>query len=175
VQTKVFYLYEKENSAMKQPIFIDHHIIGPAGIFFNVKLRKVIIVIMICMMFAGSVLPNKRVHAYSVEEPLSEETSEQEQDDKQVKYKTTTDPDFDISEVEILAEVIDQRTADTKTFLKADGSYVAVLYGDVVHYLDNGKYIDIDNSLVYNESSQSYSTKANSFKVEFPETAEKDK
>ena len=68
----------------------------------------------------------------------------------------------------------DQRTADTKTFLKADGSYVAVLYGDVVHYLDNGKYIDIDNTLSYDESSQSYSTNANSFKVEFPETVEKD-
>ncbi|NLZ61315.1 MAG: hypothetical protein GX904_00800, partial [Acholeplasmataceae bacterium] len=160
---------------MKQPIIIDHHSIGPAGIYFNVKLRKIVIIIMTVLMLVTSALPAKQVRAYAVDEPLSEEITEQEQEEKQIKYKTTTDPDFDISEVEIVAEVIDQRTTDTKTFLKADGSYVAVLYGDVVHYLDNGKYLDIDNSLVYNESSQSYSTKANSFKVEFPETAEKDK
>ncbi|MGI6392822.1 MAG: DNRLRE domain-containing protein [Candidatus Izemoplasmatales bacterium] len=160
---------------MKQPIIIDHHSIGPAGIYFNVKLRKIVIIIMTVLMLVTSALPAKQVRAYAVDEPLSEEITEQEQEEKQIKYKTTTDPDFDISEVEIVAEVIDQRTTDTKTFLKADGSYVAVLYGDVVHYLDNGKYVDIDNSLVYNESSQSYSTKANSFKVEFPETAEKDK
>jgi hypothetical protein len=127
------------------------------------------------LMLVTSVLPAKQVRAYSVDEPLSEEITEQEQEEKQVEYKTTTDPDFDISKVGIVAEVIDQRTADTKTFLKADGSYVAVLYGDVVHYLDDGKYIDIDNTLSYDESSQSYSTNANSFKVEFPETVEKDK
>ena len=129
---------------------------------------------MALLMFVATVLPAKQVSAYEYTEPEYTEAEEQEEEE-QVEYKTTTDVDFDSSKVAIVAEVKDQRTLDTKTFLKADGTYVAVLYGDVVHYLEDGKYEDIDNTLNYSEDKSSFSTKANSFKVEFPEAIEKDK
>jgi len=101
---------------------------------------------MVLLMFVATVLPAKQVSAYEYTEPEYTEAEEQEEEE-QVEYKMTTDVDFDSSKVAIVAEVKDQRTLDTKTFLKADGTYVAVLYGNVVHYLEDGKYEDIDNTL----------------------------
>jgi RHS repeat-associated protein len=130
---------------------------------------------MTLLVLASSILPAKQVHAYAFPETEYVEDEEKEQENEQIEYRTTTDSDFDSSQVEIITEAIDLRTVDTKTFLKADGTYVAVLYGDVVHYLENGKYEDIDNTLSYSQDTLSYSTRTNSFKVEFPESIEKDK
>ncbi len=156
-----------------RPEINSRYIIGPARLYFNKRLRKLITGLMAFLMLAATILPAKQVSAYTYSEPESVEVEEKEEE--RVEYRTTTDSDFDSSKVEIIAEAKDLRTADTKTFLKADGTYVAVLYGDVVHYLDNGKYEDIDLTLPYSGDSLSYSTKANSFKVEFPELIEKDK
>lgn len=50
-------------------------------------------------------------------------------------------------DTEIIRELEEKRNENTKYFLKNDGTYEAVLYEDPVHYLKDGKWADIDNSL----------------------------
>lgn len=54
----------------------------------------------------------------------------------------------------VLGEVESLREEDTKHFRLSDGSFVAVAYGMPVHYEDeNGKWQDIDNTLVARSNS----------------------
>lgn len=81
---------------------------------------------------------------------------------------TTSDSDFDSSQVNIAQEVVGERTATSKTFRKVDGTYEIAVYGDVVHYYQNGTYHDIDNRLSYDPIENAYRTNQNSFQVQFP-------
>ncbi len=137
----------------------------------DIKLRKIITCVMVFLILAATILPQRLVHSSSLSSP---EYLEAEKKEESIEYRTTSDSDFDVSDVSILGEAKDLRTLDTKTFLKADGSYVAVLYGDVIHYLDRGKYEDIDNTLLYDSKSSMYTTKANRFSVSFPKLLEQD-
>jgi len=51
------------------------------------------------------------------------------------------------SEVENLNEVENLRTRNSKTFMKANGSYELSIYGEDIHFLENGKHIEIDNTI----------------------------
>ncbi len=88
-------------------------------------------------------------------------------------YPTTTDPDFDPSEVAITSEETDKRTATTKTFKKLDGTLETALYEQSIHYYDNGAWKQIDNSL--NDLGQELENKENSFKLKFPKTIDDNK
>ena len=50
-------------------------------------------------------------------------------------------------EAKIIKELEERREANVKYFLKDDFSYEAVVYPEPVHYLDNGKWLDVDNTL----------------------------
>ena len=51
-------------------------------------------------------------------------------------------------ELDALFELEEMRTADTKYVRMSDGTYKALVYSGAVHELDeNGKYVEIDNSL----------------------------
>lgn len=91
-----------------------------------------------------------------------------------VKYPTTSDPDFDASNVEIKNEVIEERTSNSKTFMKVDGTYVVAMYAETVHYLKNGKYEEIDNSLSYQKADDVYTNNKNSYSIQLPQTITKD-
>ena len=45
-------------------------------------------------------------------------------------------------------EVVQLRTAKSKTFKKDNDAYEMVLYSDDIHYLDEGKYKEIDNTII---------------------------
>ena len=45
-------------------------------------------------------------------------------------------------------ELVDQRTETTKHFLMSDGTYQSVIYPTPVHYEEDGKWEEIDHSLV---------------------------
>lgn len=62
-------------------------------------------------------------------------------------------------------ELINKRKRNEKHFLQEDGTIVAKIYGDDVHYLKNGKYEEIDNTLV--EDGDSYTNKSNDYKIHF--------
>lgn len=69
-------------------------------------------------------------------------------------------------------ELIEKRKAREKHFLKEDGVIVANVYDEDIHFLKNGKYEEIDNSLI--EDNGYYTNKSNAYKVFFG-TKKKDK
>ena len=73
----------------------------------------------------------------------------------------------------IVMELEDRRDESTKQFLLSDHSVQAVIYAQPVHYLENGEWKDIDNSLQYEgkafEDAAGYTNAANDFQVRFAE------
>lgn len=71
-----------------------------------------------------------------------------------------------------ITEITEKRTGDSKTFLMSDGTYMNAVYPEQVHYNDNGKYKEIDNSFVYSDNNGKghYKNKANSVSVNLPES-----
>lgn len=90
-----------------------------------------------------------------------------------LSYPTTTDEDFDPSQVEIQMEVVTERTETTKTFKKIDGTYETAVYNEVIHYLENGVYKQIDNSLI--NLGDMLENKSNKFKLQFPKKLDNNK
>ena len=64
-------------------------------------------------------------------------------------------------------EIISKRKPNEKHFLREDGTFVARVYNGNVHYQKNGKYEEIDNSLV--KRNGYYQNKKNDYKVSFKE------
>ena len=62
-------------------------------------------------------------------------------------------------------ELIEKRSPREKHFLQEDGTIIAEIYDDDVHYFKDGKYEEIDNTLI--EEQENYVNKSNSFKVSF--------
>lgn len=67
-------------------------------------------------------------------------------------------------------EIIEKRKAREKHFLKENGEMVAEIYDEDVHYLNNGEYKEINNTLVKNRNY--YVNKSNNFKTYFGEKTE---
>ena len=65
----------------------------------------------------------------------------------------------------IVGEEKSLRKENEKHFRLSDGSYIAAVYPEPVHFSDNGEWVDIDNTLVATESG--YKNKANGFSVDF--------
>ncbi len=66
-------------------------------------------------------------------------------------------------------ELIEYRTANSKRFLKKDGTIEVELYDYNIHYLENNKYKEINNSLKATETG--YANSDNNFKVAFNESS----
>ncbi|MBI9009630.1 MAG: DNRLRE domain-containing protein [Tenericutes bacterium] len=138
------------------------------------RTQKVVFLLLITFMLVGSVLPNNPNKVYAYDTP-SETTEEVVAEDEKVKYKTTTDDDFDISSIAIESEDTSKRTADSKTFRRADGTYVLAMYDSVIHYKENGVWKDIDNTLVSDNETNSYENTANAFSIKLPKQIEDNK
>jgi hypothetical protein len=66
------------------------------------------------------------------------------------------------------SELVERRSENIKYYKFADGTGEAVLFGRPVHYLENGEYKEIDNSLILMtdvDGKQKYRNAANSFAV----------
>lgn len=63
-------------------------------------------------------------------------------------------------------ELINKRKKREKHFLQPNGSIIAKMYDEDVHYIKNGKYKDIDNTLV--RKGKYFVNKSNSYKAKFP-------
>jgi len=66
----------------------------------------------------------------------------------------------------ITKELTDERTKNSKRYQKDDGSYEVAEYKTPIHYLDNGKWKDIDNSLQDSKDDGYLENKQNDFKIE---------
>lgn len=162
------FFYLEENMRKEENAFL----INSIPHYFNETMKRIICGTMAVLMVVASALPVKRVQASSYETVDATETTT---DTEPVDYATTEDADFDVSQVDILGEVEDLRTLDTKTFMREDGTFVTAIYGEPVHYLSDGKYLDIDNTLSLDPETNVYSTKANAFGVRFPESLDSGK
>ena len=72
---------------------------------------------------------------------------------------------------EIVCELVEKRDEMTKHFAMTDGTIKAYIYPQNVHYMENGKYEEIDNTLVKTEEGGKtyYKNKKNDFTVKMPE------
>lgn len=68
-------------------------------------------------------------------------------------------------------ELIGKRGKREKHFLQSDGSVIAKIYNEDIHYIENGKYKEIDNTLI--QKGNHYENKNNSYKVKFPKSLDK--
>ena len=82
----------------------------------------------------------------------------------------------------IIRELTDERTQNTKRFQKDDGTFEVVQYAKPVHYLDNGKWKDIDNTLenvaekdVNGNSVDYLQNKQNDFKIKISKNSTDEK
>lgn len=69
-------------------------------------------------------------------------------------------------------EILNRRKAREKHFLQKDGTIRAEIYDDNIHFLKNGKYEEIDNTLI--EKNGYYSNKSNSYKAHFSKDSKHD-
>lgn len=69
-------------------------------------------------------------------------------------------------------ELTHKRKAREKHFLKANGEIEAYIYNEDIHFFKNGKYEEIDNSLI--EQDNYYTNKNNAFRVYFKKDAQND-
>lgn len=68
-------------------------------------------------------------------------------------------------------ELIEKRKPREKHFLRDDGTIVARVYDNDIHYLRNGKYEEIDNTLI--RKNNILENKSNNYKVEFDDDLNK--
>ncbi len=70
-------------------------------------------------------------------------------------------------ELSFLEEIKEKRQPNVKHYRQKDGSIVAKVFNEPVHYFNKGenKYRQIDNGLVESEDKQSYKNKYNDFEV----------
>lgn len=74
-----------------------------------------------------------------------ENSTEITTDEANTENETVTTSDE--KEAEILCEIEDLRTENTKYFRQSDGTYLAAQYATPVHYEKDGKWEEIDNTL----------------------------
>ena len=72
------------------------------------------------------------------------------------------------SDAEILYEVEEKRDEYTKVYKKSDGTYTAIMTEEPLHYLNDGVWEEINNSMSLNGNL--YTNLDNLFNVELPET-----
>ena len=101
----------------------------------------------------------------------SSASSDIESVDDTIDAMATADAVVETQEPEILSELIDKRDETTKYFEMSDGTIKACIYPQNVHYLENGKYEEIDNTLVETVENDKtyYKNKKNGFSVKMPE------
>lgn len=91
--------------------------------------------------------------------------------------KIDAEPEVKEEEATILCELEDGRNANQKQFLMSDRTKKVVVYSEPVHYKNNGKWKDIDNTLVKEEAEDDedfsgYINKKNDFEVKIEDNSE---
>lgn len=85
------------------------------------------------------------------------------------EFEGTIDDTYNSEDVRIVEEIVSKRTANSKTFLKSDGSFEMYYYEDTIHYQDqDGNWIEIDNSL--EDLGSSFTNTNNSYEIYLPKT-----
>ena len=125
----------------------------------KIKLPTKILAVLLTMLFIVEILPTQiMADAYSAYADKKQFVSD--------LINNPTDAAKD-KEADILCEVTEKRDAYTKVYKKTDGTYTAVMSKLPLHFLENGEWKDIDNTLL--KKNGVLSNSSNSFDVSFPE------
>jgi len=111
-------------------------------------------------------------------ESFANNTDNKEADSPPAIQQLETQDQQTIKEADIIGEDISKRDISTKHFLKADMSYEAVIYPMPVHYKKDGKWTDIDNSLVSRKDEQNsdiLENKENEYKIKLAKNTSSNK
>ena len=111
-----------------------------------------------------SILPQKTIQAQAITHEKEEYI--EEYDD--IKVNRDMFANIEKSDIAVDIEIESMRSLNEKVFRKLDGTYEVSIYPDVVHYLENGQYKDIDNTFV--ETTKELKNKSNAFDIKFPKT-----
>ena len=125
---------------------------------FFLKIKKVLSIIIVTCILLNAIFNNLIIFANT-----NGNTPTDLKDD--ILYSTTDNREFNPSDVGIDFELEDKRTLNSKTFKKLDGTYEVVMYDCNVHYKENGRLKDIDNSLVHNDELDIYQNKKKVLKL----------
>ena len=113
------------------------------------KTRKIIAILLTVLTLMSVISVATPVLATEVTEVTenqnSESISESSENADAEENEDTEEASSD--ESEILNEMVEWRTENTKYFRNSDGSYTAAQYSYPVHYEDNGEWKEIDNTL----------------------------
>ena len=133
--------------------------------------RKLISIILVVALILTSVPVNSLAAAPQSETftETSDITNETDTATAPEIVESLTDP-YVPTDNEAYTEIINKRDEYTKYFLLDSKRYEAVMYGVPVHYLEDGEFKDIDNSLSLASDKKGksyYKNKANSFNAMF--------
>lgn len=123
------------------------------------RLLRILSVVMATIMFFGIFSAANPVIAAEIQQENAETTDEVTQETEQT--------DETVEEPEIIGEDEARRDELTKHFIMSDGSRKAVMYSQPVHFLENGKWVDIDNTLTYDAVNGEYRNENSSFDISF--------
>lgn len=112
---------------------------------------KIIIIVLVIGMLLSHI--NFTALAFTVQQELN-------------NIETKEDVTKDLSKLKRIEEIEYLRTPNSKTFLKENGLLETDVYGEIIHFFDNGVYKEVDNTLKL--VNNSYVNKANNFLVSLP-------
>ena len=126
--------------------------------------RKVISFVLIIIMFLTEMPTRIYAEIYMDSNSTAEEETLEESSGTPMEIMSEEEP-----RITIIDEIDTLRDETTKHFYMSDGSITAAVYNNQIHYEnENGEYIEIDNSLISQQSSNGdiiYTNAANSYKV----------
>ena len=114
---------------------------------------------------AGTINDSENSYAWNNSEDFIIDNAIESDLDEEDEYLNQWSDDNE-TEANVLHEEKELRTANEKYFRMSDGSYTLQKHSQQIHYFDNGKYEEIDNTL--EKKGNSYKNKANSLLVELP-------
>lgn len=127
-----------------------------------------------CLILVFSLLFVSTAPLYSTTRAMeimieSDQSAEQADSEPMIDSSETNQNNYVPTDTEAFTEIPEKRTASTKVYLLESKRYEAVQFGLPVHYLENGEYKPIDNTLqlTTNKAGEScYANRANSFTTE---------
>ena len=92
----------------------------------------------------------------------------QKKEDAENSVKTIVESLQEDNRNNVLTEIIDERDRYTKVFKTNNGTKKAIVSAAPIHYEENGKWVEIDNTLIDSNDKDYYSNRDNSFTASIP-------
>jgi len=134
---------------------MDYYLLKGKDMKKALRIMSKVLAVFLSILFVVEVLPMRLIaDAYAEQKQF---------------VKDLVDNPTDAAEKEkadILYEVVDKRDEFTKVYKRADGTYTAAISKTPIHFEENGKWEEIDNSL--EKKGNVLTNKSNALNVEFP-------